>query len=207
MCALKSLNQFKSMIIWLHHINTASYLPSSIAASFCRGLRTINIRGAGRAFMGAEVWKWRPHLVRAGAQDTGNVRSAPIWKHTVRPFPPNKTCAPIAVELNWAELVWKLMNDETEHVFFAGRTACLQIRKFRDRCTLRKERRLFLKTLRQSKDIVITGNRTPHAARALNIYISQRRNTYHRSIRHFLTSPTSVSFPALLTVLSCQTQC
>lgn len=45
----------------------SSYLPSIIAASFCRGLSTSHTAEAGRALEGAEVWKWCPRCFRAGA--------------------------------------------------------------------------------------------------------------------------------------------
>lgn len=124
-----------------------SYLPSIIAASFCRGLSTSHAAAAGRAFKWAEVWKWCPRCFRAGVDCRDELQSnsgAPVLADLAK-WPKSLTKKALTG-------LWQL----TVCTLFTLCPACLHTWRHRDRFTGRKQKRLFFKTLTQRRTILLS---------------------------------------------------
>lgn len=130
-----------------HHFRML--LPSIIAASFCRGLRIIQMRGMGRALRGAEVWKCCGHHVSAGPPGGGGLGLGTTRKHTLcPPLEPSDSCGRVQMDARRVDFV---MWGNNKQDFSLG----LQICRFRVRCEGRRAKRLILTKLPQSKAIVL----------------------------------------------------
>ena len=137
-----------------HH--SATYLPSIIAKSFCRGLSTSQMKGAGRALTGVEVWKC-PHCVRTRpGRCRSEVTLGLLWKQSVLPLAQNERGEPVWVALRKAEFVVprQLIWEDTEWSFFRGSPTRLHTGRFRGRYREREQKRLFLNKPTQSRTIV-----------------------------------------------------
>ncbi len=206
----------------------SSYLPSIIAMSFCRGLSTSHMRGAGRALTEAEVWNWCPHWVRRTRPECRDEELwALIWKYTVRPLPQSNSGAPAECVVLW-QLVW----EDTLWCFFRASlaSACLQVWQCRVSCAGSEQKRLFLNRLTQSNDIVPAANATLPVPASLLKLISQqvslswRRkrippewlisvwNVCHKLVMFLSFYSTKLTFDSYrseltLSALSCQCHC
>lgn len=134
-----------------------SYLPRMTAVSFCRGLTTSHTTATGRAFTGAEVWKWCPRCFLTGADSGAEGGCRLICKRSVLPplLQSNSGSRdviprrPRQGRVTTAEFVvlWQLIWRKAVCVFFTSCPVCLQPWK------LRVRRRIFLKGWTQREDI------------------------------------------------------
>lgn len=139
-----NLDMYWWIIICVCYLLIHSYLPSTIAASFCRGLsssHTAAAAAAGGAFKRAEVCKWCPRCFRAGGdcRDDRNLQG-------------NSGGPGLADVVNWPPSLRRAVS-----AWFTPWPVCLHTWRHRDRFTARKQKRLFLRTLRQTSTILSTS--------------------------------------------------
>lgn len=130
-----------------------SYLPSIIAASFCRGLSTSHTAAAGRPFKCAEVWKLCPRCFRAGADCRDELVFRKLQGNSGGPFLADMAKWPKSLTKGALTVLWQL----TVCTLFTLYPACMYTWRHRERFTGRKQKRLFFKTLTQRGTILLSS--------------------------------------------------
>lgn len=139
------------IIICVYYLFIYSYLPSIIAASFCRGLSTSHTAAAGRPFKWAEVWKWCTWCFRAGTDCRDELVFRKLQGNSGGPVPASLGKWPVSLTQTALTVLWQLT------VLFTLCPACLHSWRHRNRFTGRKQKRLFLKTLTQTSTILLSS--------------------------------------------------